>query len=329
MAAHPASAGKLVISLDFELHWGVFDSKDLDRYRGNLLGARQAIPRILDLFRAYQVRSTWAVVGFLGCADPLEVLQRAPRARPTYAQASLDSYRLLPNLGQSEQEDPIHFAKSLLNRIASTPGQEIGSHTFSHYYCRAQGQNAEQFREDLLASIDILSQWQPVRSLIFPRNTSGYLDICREAGLRTYREEPDHWIFEPVNRGLSGWLKRFLKLLDSYLNLTGDNAWDQLDSKQGVLNVRASRFLRPAQARAPWSWLEPLRLRRIKDSMTSAAQKGRVYHLWWHPHNMGANSDLNLSLLEDVLRHFDRLRQQYGFTSASMGDFSDKGDPQS
>ena len=56
--------GALVISLDFELHWGVRDKCAPDGpYRENLLGARKAIPRILDLFEEFDVAATWATVG--------------------------------------------------------------------------------------------------------------------------------------------------------------------------------------------------------------------------------------------------------------------------
>ena len=58
--------GALVISLDFELHWGVRDKRPVDGpYRENLLGAREAIPQMLDLFEEFGVAATWATVGFL------------------------------------------------------------------------------------------------------------------------------------------------------------------------------------------------------------------------------------------------------------------------
>ena len=40
---------KFVISLDFELHWGVFDTFG-ESYNENILGARKAVPKILALF---------------------------------------------------------------------------------------------------------------------------------------------------------------------------------------------------------------------------------------------------------------------------------------
>lgn len=44
------NSGGFVISLDFELHWGVRDHRSVDEYRPNLLGVRQALPAMLELF---------------------------------------------------------------------------------------------------------------------------------------------------------------------------------------------------------------------------------------------------------------------------------------
>ena len=40
MAPKNNRPGSFVISLDFELYWGVRDTVDLDSYRASLLGAR-------------------------------------------------------------------------------------------------------------------------------------------------------------------------------------------------------------------------------------------------------------------------------------------------
>ncbi len=58
--------GTLVISLDFELNWGVHDVFTQEQYGENILGAREAIPKILDLFMEYDIHATWATVGMLG-----------------------------------------------------------------------------------------------------------------------------------------------------------------------------------------------------------------------------------------------------------------------
>ncbi|MBK8241811.1 MAG: hypothetical protein IPK88_00135 [Saprospiraceae bacterium] len=57
--------GKMVISLDFELYWGVTDSKSIDAYQSNILGVQSVIPKLLYLFDQYQIKATFAIVGFL------------------------------------------------------------------------------------------------------------------------------------------------------------------------------------------------------------------------------------------------------------------------
>ena len=39
----------------------------------------------------------------------------------------------LAKVGENEQDDLLHFGKSLIEKIKRTPHQEIGSHTFSHF----------------------------------------------------------------------------------------------------------------------------------------------------------------------------------------------------
>ncbi|MGO9344664.1 MAG: polysaccharide deacetylase family protein, partial [Acidimicrobiales bacterium] len=166
----PPGHGAFVISLDFELHWGVRDHLAADGpYQSNLLGVRQAIPAMLDLFGAYDIKATWATVGFLFCDNRGEVERYAPTARPAYTRPGLSPYE--EPLGQDEAEDPIHFAPTLIDLIAATPGQEIATHTFSHFYCLEQGQDPETFRADLESAISVArKRGIELRSIVFPRN---------------------------------------------------------------------------------------------------------------------------------------------------------------
>ena len=125
--------GRFVVSLDFELHWGVHDHVPLAAYRENLLGARRAVPAMLAMFTAFGVRATWATVGLLCCENRRELLEALPARRPSYAEPERSAYRLLDTLGEDERDDPLHFAPSLVRAIAETPGQEIGTHTLTHY----------------------------------------------------------------------------------------------------------------------------------------------------------------------------------------------------
>ena len=52
--------GSLVISLDFELLWGVFDKVDWKQQKDYFLSTRKIIPEILGLFEQYEISCTWA-----------------------------------------------------------------------------------------------------------------------------------------------------------------------------------------------------------------------------------------------------------------------------
>ena len=42
--------GKLVISLDFELFWGIRDKRSLEDYGDNLLNVHKVLPQMLEKF---------------------------------------------------------------------------------------------------------------------------------------------------------------------------------------------------------------------------------------------------------------------------------------
>src|SRR5690242_21853177 len=112
-----------------------------------------------------------------------------------------------------------------------------------------------------------------------------------------------------------------LRLLDSYWNLSGHNCYSlQEISRTFPFNIPSSRFLRPAAKK--FNRLEKLRLIRITASMSYAAKKGMVYHLWWHPHNFGTNIKNNFTFLEKILSHFKKLNEEWNFESVSMGQLS-------
>jgi hypothetical protein len=106
-------------------------------------------------------------------------------------------------------------------------------------------------------------------------------------------------------------------LIDAYFNLSGHNCYDLPGLKTiPILQLPASRFLRPYSRNL--SLLEGLRLRRIKNDMTYAAKRGKVFHLWWHPHNFGNNMEDNFAFLKKILEHYRELKDKYAFESCTM-----------
>ncbi len=315
--------GAMIISLDCELYWGIHDVMDIADYQNNLLGVRQVVPRMLDLFKSLDIHVTWATVGFLFYSDKQKLLANLPDKKPGYSDKGLSPYPKIKNIGEGETTDPFHYASSLIDIIKKVPFQEIGTHTFSHYYCLEEGQNGDDFEADLKAAVHAgVHKDVNIKSIVFPRNqiNEQYLHICQKHGLSTYRGNEQSFLYNPdCHKKNQSVYKRALRLLDTYINITGDHIYSLEEKHQlSVINLPSSKFLRPYNHHLRWA--EPLKLNRIKKSMTKAAKEKKIYHLWWHPHNFGIHIEENCRLLKNILEHFKELQHKYGMQSMNMGE---------
>jgi len=313
------------ISLDFELLWGVMDSRG-EEYHQQLLNVHQVVPELLALFEKYNVACTWATVGAL-CVeseDDFETIK--PTLTPSYDNINFNPYLNLKTLFSLNNN--LLFAPSLVKQIINSPNQELASHTFCHYYCLEKGQSLEEFKMDLQSNLAVANSYNVTfKSLVFPRNqfNHDYLIACRKSGLTSYRGNPEHWAYKAESRGEGKLYKRAFRLLDAYLPLSGSlRQFSSRDKVSGMINIPASLLLRPWSKK--FSFLESLRLWRIKWSMTRTAKKGGIFHLWWHPHNFGANTEQNLEFLEKILMHYKALNARYDFKSSTMEDIVQKGE---
>ncbi|GEN83263.1 hypothetical protein SLU01_15750 [Sporosarcina luteola] len=314
--------GAFIVSLDFELNWGVHDVFTKNQYGENILGVRKAIPMMLDLFQQYNIHATWATVGMLCFADKKELLLHIPHLLPTYENQDFSPYGKMHEVGENEEMDPYHFGESLVRQILNVPHQEIGTHTFSHFYCLEKGQDADQFKADLQASMNVpLLEKLNVRSVVFPRNqtNSPYLKICKELGIHSYRGNEENWVYAASGYKDRSNFKRMIRLLDCYLNITGHHTFKIGEYNPDTpVNLQSSRFLRPYHPKL--KLLEQLRLNRIKKGVEHAARHGEIYHLWWHPHNFGTHLDENISFLRKILEHVSKMHETYGMQSMNMGE---------
>ena len=311
--------GALVISLDFEAHWGVRDKHPSDgRYRQNLLGERQAIPQILRLFEEFDVAATWATVGFLFASSRKELENFYPKTRPAYTNPVLSPYH--EPIGNGEEDDPLHFAPSLIQTIRKHPRQEIGSHTFSHYYCLEPGHNRDSFKADLESAIAIAQKdGITIRSFVFPRNqfNTDYIDTLADAGITSYRGNQNGWMYRAVPANEQKLYMRGSRLMDQYTNISGLNLgnWTNVGGEE-ILNIPASYFLRPYTPKL--RRFDTLRLRRVSGILEVAARFHKIVHLWWHPHNFGVFTDENIAFLRKILTVFAATRERSDMRSLTM-----------
>jgi peptidoglycan/xylan/chitin deacetylase (PgdA/CDA1 family) len=311
--------GVFVISLDFELHWGVWDVTTKEKYGANILGVKEVIPRLLSLFAQYNIKATFATVGFLFAKNKKELQLYLPHLIPGYNNNSYNVYNNeLPLIGNNETDDSYHFGYTLLEQIKNSP-HEISSHTFSHYYCLEEGQNETAFDADIKAAKQIAAANNiALYSIVFPRNqvNEEYLPVLLENNITVYRGNPTSWIYKPRKFTAEILFIRLCRLLDTYLPISGHNTYKVIKKGGLPVNIPASRFLKPYNKNL--AWLEKIKLNRIMNEMTRAAKKNEAYHLWWHPHNFGVNIAENMANLTLILDHFKSLQKKYGFTNCTM-----------
>jgi peptidoglycan/xylan/chitin deacetylase (PgdA/CDA1 family) len=314
--------GFLVISLDFELIWGVFDVVSLQEKTVYFRNTLDVVPKILSLFDRNDIHCTWATVGMLFNKHWEDWKGNVPPSVPSYKNSKLSAY----DYALSRDfilESEFFFAPNLIAKIRDCGGQEIGTHTYSHYYCLEDFQNEDQFEKDLDTAISLAKRsGVELKSLVFPRNQlkASYLKICKAKGILNVRSNPSDWYWaDPTSESI---LVKLARSGDAYLNF-GKKSYPLEDLKTSEalpIQQPASRFLRPVETK---TFLRKAKIGRIKEEMTLAAKKDEVYHLWWHPHNFGSYPEQSLWDLQDIVGHYKRLRLEYGFQSRNMAGLGD------
>lgn len=298
------------------------DHADQKSYGRNILGGRAAIPRMLEQFERHDIRATWATVGLLFCENRDHLMASLPPRElwPSYSDPRLSSYSYLDDVGQDETSDPYSFGASLISAIRQTPGQELGPHTFSHYYPLEPGQTLEQFDADLNTAQKLAQQvGVALTSIVFPRNQFDvpHLEASRRAGILAYRGNPMAWPYRATAGRHQTKARRALRLIDAYSGLLGSKTFVAATGEQPA-NLPASLFLRPCGGAL--GRMHRVHVSVIRRAMQSAARTGRNLHLWWHPHNFGADIEESMSALQLILSDFKTLRDETGMVSAAMGD---------
>lgn len=301
-----AYPGALVISIDFEMRWGMHHvlGPNQDAYRESLHRAPHVVDCLLREFAERGIRATWATVGAIACDGWDEYWERVP-APPRY-----DDPRLAVTK-ESERVDPsgqLHFSRKSVESIVRTLGQDLGCHTFSHALCGRQGATSEDMRADLSACARL---WQEKfgitqTSFVYPCNEVCYVDHIVAAGFQVARAPAgNRWEGSPRKWEL-------LRLL-SECGIPKSQPWP-VDAS-GIRWTQGSAFVRFNLPKGLWDLhvgLLRMGLRRLRP--------GRLMHLWWHPHNLGHDPERCLRRLRPLLDDISEALEDGRLRSLNMGD---------
>lgn len=318
--------GVFTVSLDFELAWGSFDSGNHERYlehsrvRGDspFEVSRRVVAGILELFRVHDVAATWATVGHLfleGChREGDRKHPDMPRARHAWFP---DDWYALDPCGDAHSS-PLWYGRDLVEQVRdATPKHDIGSHSFSHVIFGDPGCSREVAEAELAKCVS-LAEGMGIRmsSFVFPRNAMGHVDLLPRHGFRVTREGTPFWYMNLPNRNL----RRVAHLADDVLALPPPTGLPR--RLGGLWVVPASMFLQSMDGPRA---LIPARSRVDKAvrGIERAIRKREIFHLLFHPINFYTSPTRMLGVLDRVLAHAARRRDDGALRVMTMADLAD------
>ena len=265
------AAGKLTISIDLELSWGVWDHLTADDLRLAEAAERPICTALIDLFDRHQVPATWAVVAAL-----LDEASASTRPGPKAC----------------------WFAPDIIERLlATTAGHEIGSHSGRHIYFDTA--SADDARTDLEFARSVhRAHGLGFDSFVFPRGAAGHLDAVASVGLKVFNAADVGWV--ETARSLGRRAGQAANLLDKLLPIAPRSA--SAERRGELIHIPKSmllmgrngprRFVLPAVTRA-----------KLRAGVRRAQDTGGIFHLWFHPSNFYFRRDEQLATLGWFLAH--------------------------
>ncbi len=326
MTERPTNA-VFMVSLDFELYWGTRDLESLRDCRIRTANMQRVITSLLTTFREYEVHATWATVGILFLENREDLLETLPAIRPNYSCAALSPYCDFDSIGANERDEPCCYAASAIREIERIPFQEVGTHTFSHYYCLEDGQNSADFEGDLDAALKAAARGDfELRSIVFPRNqvNPSYLNYCKSKGILSYRGAGSNWMYAARKRSDETFFRRASRIFNSYLKISGFNSvpMQRIAQQSLPFDFPGTTHLRPSLMLK-----EPLRscaLNRIYRGLDYAVQNRHLYHLWFHPEDFSIHLEKKIETLKRVLDYVSKLRANKQMESLNMWELAQR-----
>jgi peptidoglycan/xylan/chitin deacetylase (PgdA/CDA1 family) len=295
--------GVFILSLDTELAWGTFDKGNIDTHESAYHSTRSVVAKLCELFDQYEISATWAVVAHL--------LDDCDGSHPDLLTGTERDERL-PCLAGVDRE--LWYAPDLVKTIQSCDTeQDIGLHGYSHLIF---GEHSREVAEqELDATVETAQKYGlSPSSFVFPRNSVAHLSALAERGFSAYRGVDARWY---ERRSLPPDARKPLRFLDEGLGITPPavTPWEE----SGLVCIPGSNPFRPLHG--GWKWTpDGAQVRRAKKGLQSVADSDGIYHLWFHPFNLGRDSDQLLDILERILGYATKLRSDGQIDVLSMRD---------
>jgi hypothetical protein len=258
--------GQLIISIDLELAWGVWDHPTPEGLRFAAEDERPICASLVDMLDRHQIPVTWAIVAAL-------LDEASAAARPGGKQC--------------------WYAPDVIERIVNAKSRhEIGSHGGRHRYfdCMAPA----QAREDLeFARAQHRVHALQFDAFVFPRNSIGHLDVLRDTGLITFRGPDLGWFMAAGAAGRMA--SRTANFVDKMLPIAPTPVVAR-QNDEGLVDIPGSMLLLARNGARRFVFAAATRAKLALGLARSRDRKG-IFHLWFHPSNFYYRRDEQLATL--------------------------------
>jgi len=296
------NCGNLIISVDFELYWGVMQRRGLGDYGNNIAGARDAALAMIELFDRYEVKTSWGYVGALTFSCKEDLLCFVEKHRDDIVCGECFPYNLLGQ-GLLNIPDKYLFCPDVVDLLASNDRVDLVSHGFLHAFPLDHRNDTDVLSTELklFRRREENLLWKNTAGYIFPRNqyNDALLSVLAANGFRYYRA------------GVGSRLRE--RLLS--LGLMPIASRVAAKERKGLKEIHAGSFFRLGAG-------VPYFVSKVKRALTFVSKTGGLVHIWWHPHNLGIRLQESLKAIEDVLVHFSNLRDDGCIKSETMRDLA-------
>ncbi|MFA5499524.1 MAG: polysaccharide deacetylase family protein [Candidatus Omnitrophota bacterium] len=279
------------VSADFELSWAwMFGDPKLAYNKA--MQARKNFPLLLALFEKYSIPITWATVGHLfleKCEKGTNGMPHHDLPRPsgyyknTYWEwASGDWYQYDPCT--CAEKDPLWYAPDLIHSILkSGVKHELGTHTFSHIDFSDQNCSNELAEKEIKKCIEVMKTYGITpRSMVFPGNFEGHLDILSGLGIVACRSHREGIELSYPTKGTEG-------------------VWD-IHTSSPLRRARGYDFFK-----------------RAKVFIGKAIKDRLVYHIYFHPSD---DNELISNAFAKILEYADKERSSGNLWLATMKEIA-------
>jgi hypothetical protein len=300
-------SGNVVFSLDTEIAWGRIASLERFEYAQLYERTKSIIERLNDLFDKYRIPVTWAVVG--GLIDSVEskeknVINFYPELQNSRLRVN-DEY-FSHQLTYSELIDILKTSK--------VP-HEIASHSYSHILfgdC-----SPDIAAHDIGINSDVFSRFNiSLKSMVFPQNSIGHLNLFEQEGFTTYRGPDDTW-YGHIRLEV---LKKILRQIDYWLPITPNSSIPEHNGT--LMNVPGNLLFRvPHRGLKRFQTPNVLYKKAIKG-LQMAMKNKQTFHIWFHPFNFAYKEEEHFQAFEKVLSHCEELRSDNRIKIKTMQEFS-------